>query len=108
MWIGELDKSDTTKLTGSADQSGIINITINITHIMIKLIVSLYKKRKLNLIIVPLNRLNPPGRLLPLKWRTNKWTPAINKTMKGTRKCKAKKKPAGKRRNIKTPPQSDD
>jgi hypothetical protein len=67
MWIGELDKSEGTKFTGSADQSGDFKAHIHMNHKKITLTMSFIKKRCINFIFKVL--VTPLGVLLPLKWR---------------------------------------
>jgi hypothetical protein len=87
IWIGDVDKSEGIKLTGSADQSGNANEKDNADIKILILIISLNKKIWVNLIFTLV--LNPPETELPLKCRRIKWTLASPNTMKGTKKWRA-------------------
>jgi len=87
MWIGEVDKSEGMKFTGSADQSG---NDINKNQATPKILIfkiSLYRKTCVNLILTHI--FIPPDTELPLKCRSTTWTPAMLNTRNGTRKCSA-------------------
>jgi hypothetical protein len=65
IWIGDLERSEGTKLTGSADQSGLFNAKSHIPHKTLMLTRSLKRKRWVNFTFKLAD--TPPGTLLPLK-----------------------------------------
>jgi len=89
MCKGELDKSETAKFTGSADQSGKARAHNHIIHMLLMFTMSLYKKRWPNLIFSLEEAPMPPGTELPPKCNNTKCKITTIKMIKGTKKCKA-------------------
>jgi hypothetical protein len=87
IWTGELDRSETKKFTGSADQSGNASNQISIPQKNLRFAKSLNENACPNFIFK--RGLAPPEAELPVECKRNKCRTTINITEKGKIKCSA-------------------
>jgi len=85
MCKGELDRSESKKFTGSADQSGTNRAPKNILQRIIKLTLSLKVNIYINFVFRALESLIPAGTELPVACKSSRWTPTITITNNGTK-----------------------